>query len=255
MTGAKMEGTPVAAAAVLGRLLPQMTSAVIALSALGYFIGWEEANAYFAALGAPWAVPLLSPLRLLQMSSIIIVPMALTVMLIKWFARGETIARQLRRFAIFAAAVATALLVIGSLAQRWVPPAVGYACSFYGALAYAVTAGSIIGHLLARLSADRLQWSGQHVALLQGFVVVGLIITPIVVGNSRGTADSESGKLPCAQWADYQNTCDWRLVEVIGNSALLMSRGDPGDSATFRVVAMTDIKHIAAPSPKGAGHD
>jgi|HubBroStandDraft_1064217.scaffolds.fasta_scaffold359822_1 hypothetical protein len=81
----------------------------------------------------------------------------------------------------------------------------------------------MIGELIARLSADRLEWAGWHVGLLYTFVTAGLIFAPNLVGESQGSFDRESGKLPCVQWVGYESACDWRLVEVIENSALLIS--------------------------------
>jgi hypothetical protein len=54
------------------RLFPQVVAALVSLSALGYFIGWREASAYYAALGPPWAVSMLPPFALLQLSAPII---------------------------------------------------------------------------------------------------------------------------------------------------------------------------------------
>ena len=51
------------------RLFPQVVAALVSLSALGYYIGWREASAYYAALGAPWAVSMLPSVALLQLSA------------------------------------------------------------------------------------------------------------------------------------------------------------------------------------------
>jgi hypothetical protein len=61
--------------------------------------------------------------------------------------------------------------------------------------------------------------------------------------------DRESGILPHVQ-LDSDLARDWRLVEVIEHSALLMSHGGPQEPAAFRVVAVADLQFIAAPSPK-----
>jgi hypothetical protein len=250
LTEPKIETSPVAAAAALGRVLPRIASAAIALSALGYFIGWREATAYFSALGAPWAAPMLPPLRLLQMSSPIVLPMALSVILsIEWLAKGET-ARQLNQYVGFTAAVAIALFAIEFLPEKWASPVAGYWCALAGAVFYAFTAGLMIGELIARLSEDRLQWSGHHVVLLQSFVLIGFFLAPSAVGDSRGTIDRDLGNLSRVRLEDNEPARDWRLVEVIGDSALLMSRGGSKDLPAFRVVAVTNIKLIAAPSPK-----
>src|SRR5437660_1625725 len=128
-----------------------MASGVIALSALGYLIGWEEARAYFSALGASWAVPMLPPLHLLQMSSPIILPMALSVLLsIERLAQGETTTRKLSRAAVINGVVVIALFAIELLPEKWVSPVVGYWCSFVGAIFYAIMAGQMIALLIAQ---------------------------------------------------------------------------------------------------------
>jgi hypothetical protein len=58
------------------------------------------------------------------------------------------------------------------------------------------------------------------------------------------------GKLPRVQFEGNEPARDWRLVEVIEDSALLMSRGGRQDPAMFRVVATADIKVITEPFPK-----
>jgi len=176
----------------------------------------------------------------------------LTVILsIEWLANGQTTANQLRRYAAVTAGVGIALFAIELLPERWVSPIVGLWCALIGALIYASGAGFIIGQLIAQLSADRLEWSGHHITLLQVFIFGGLIYTPSQVGHARGEIDRESASpLPRVQLEGSEPARDWRLVEVIGNSALLMSRGGSKDPPAFRVVAMADIKLIAAPSPK-----
>jgi hypothetical protein len=232
--------SPVAAVVAVGRLLPQMASAAIAASALGYFVGWQEASSYFSELGAPWAVPMLSPLRLLQMSASIVVPMAFFAFIsVDWLVKGRTSAQQLSRLARFTV-----------ISEKWLSPRAVYWCSTFGALAFAISAGWTIGELIARLSADRLEWSGRHVGLLYVLVLFGFFYAPTQVGDARGWFDRKSAALPCAQWVGYEATCDWRLVEVIGSSALLMCRGAPEGSPAFRVVAMTDITVAEPPAKK-----
>jgi hypothetical protein len=95
LTEPKQDPSPAAAVVAFGRLLPQTASAAIAVSALGYFIGWREASSY-SALGAPWAVSMLSPLRLLQMSASIVLPMALfAFMSVEWLVKDMTSTRAL----------------------------------------------------------------------------------------------------------------------------------------------------------------
>ena len=55
--------------ASLWSTLPKAISLVVSLSALGYFIGWRESNAFYEAAGAPWAAMSVPPAALLQQSS------------------------------------------------------------------------------------------------------------------------------------------------------------------------------------------
>jgi hypothetical protein len=250
LTEPKTEASPIVAAATLGRALLQIASAAIALYALGYFIGWAEAEAYFSQLGASWAVSLLPPLRLLQKSAPVVIPMALCVILsIEWLAKSETAGRQkLGLFSFLTPITAFALFIVAGVLGRMPGRAIaGYWCVFAGAVLFACYAGLLIGQLIARLSTThRLLWSGYHIWLLRVVALFGLVVAPFFVGDSQAKIDRESGELPSVQLED-DHTREWHLVDVTEDSALLMSgRGGPQEPAVFRVVALTDIKLIAA---------
>lgn len=59
------------AASVVYGLLPQIAGMVVGLSALGYFAGWKAASAYYAELGAPWALSLLSSAKIMPKSIVL----------------------------------------------------------------------------------------------------------------------------------------------------------------------------------------
>jgi hypothetical protein len=64
-----------------------MASGALVLSILGYISGWTEARSYFETLGALWAASMLSPLRLLQLSTDLISATAFTAIVsIRWAA-------------------------------------------------------------------------------------------------------------------------------------------------------------------------
>ena len=48
--------------------LPQLGALVLGIAAIGYFVGWRVASAYYREFGAEWVVSLLSPSELLQES-------------------------------------------------------------------------------------------------------------------------------------------------------------------------------------------
>jgi hypothetical protein len=88
----------------------QMASGALVLSILGYISGWTEARSYFETLGALWAASMLSPLRLLQLSTDLISATAFTAIVsIRWAA---TDAKNAMR-------VANASCTCYSLGSRW----------------------------------------------------------------------------------------------------------------------------------------
>ena len=49
-------------------VVPHLAGAVMGIVAIGYFVGWKTASAYYDAFGAEWVTSLLSPSELLQRS-------------------------------------------------------------------------------------------------------------------------------------------------------------------------------------------
>jgi hypothetical protein len=227
-----------------------MASGALVLSILGYISGWTEARSYFETLGALWAASMLSPLRLLQLSTDLISATAFTAIVsIRWAATDAKNAMRVANASLYGLFVGFALGAIPSLPGNWLPAGTGYRVTHAASVILAADIGLMVGPFARSLSSSGLKWSGLHVGLLVTFFVIGLLIAPAEHGYARALRDEKLEQLPRVQLGTDDGR-DWRLLEVIDHSALLMSRGASHDRAAFRVIAITDVKVIAAAPTK-----
>jgi hypothetical protein len=107
----------------MARLFPQVVAALVSLSALGYYIGWREASAYYGALGAPWAVSMLPSFTLLELSSDIALFIGISAYVgFNNLATGHVSAKGLGRWASISLIVAFVLYFATLILAKWLSP-------------------------------------------------------------------------------------------------------------------------------------
>jgi hypothetical protein len=221
-----------------------LVTALISLSALGYFIGWRQASAYYEALRAPWAASMLQPISLLQLSASSAVFIGISAFAaFTNLATGSTSQKGLDRLCVVLIIVAVALL-FGRM-TNWLSPKNAYAAATIGVLAYEAAAGITGAQLLARLSLSGWRLNVGHFGLLYFVVWCGLLTAPDQFGRARAEydLDANASPLPAVALPDSPNPT-WRLVHIADGKALLVSLGKKPHDSIFRIVEATDLLQI-----------
>jgi hypothetical protein len=180
------------------RLFPQVVAALISLSALGYFIGWREATGYYNALGAPWAVSMLPPFVLLQLSSTVAVLIGISGFLgFTQVATGSMSVSTLGKVSriiiwVGMAAIFAKALLLDTL----LPAVVTYYAALVVAWAYGAAAGLIIGELLGRLKlSDWGEMKPTHLGSVSMGIVIGLFMVPHYLGQAHAAYDLDCDQI------------------------------------------------------------
>lgn len=238
------------AAGEVGALLPRLASVGIGLSFVAYFVGWREAEAYFSTVGAPWVISLIGASRFLYLSG----PLVGGVLLCAFFsvhALGtETVGvKGLWRCSIGAFLLATLLIVFKVLVP---PTAFSPRGLWYLALAagfcFAIGAGGVVGLVVGRLKESEMRWTVSHAYMIYIAVFAGLYTMPALMGSARARHDlaSMEDRLPAVRLLSSTTYENWRLVEAVNESALLIDRQAVSGRPLFRIVKMTEISSVNA---------
>lgn len=223
------------------RLLPQVVAALVSLSALGYFIGWGEASVYYATLGAPWAISMLPPFALLQLSASIILMMVMFGFVA--FMIG---------IPVKALGWITAVILFAALALLFVPPGrlstdKVYVAAEIGGYLYAAAAGLAIVELVGLLKLANWSFQKRHFHLVYIAILFGLFVAPQQLGRARAEyhLDPSSTALPAVDLPGSPTDLKWRLVHIIDGRALLISPAKERQNSAFRVIEAKDLPSIA----------
>jgi hypothetical protein len=224
-------------------------AALLSLSALGYFIGWRESQAYYTALGATWAATSVPPLVLLQLSATTIVAMAAAAFFSLVLVLDQSVS--LRKISWFCAAClgVAAILLIASQGTLGDPsPSGAHVLASVGSLFYALSAGATLSELIGHTRQSRQKLSSGHLWLVYWFVLPGLFWAPDRLGQARALRDAEpsSSSLPVVELDGSGSQDQWRLVQLFEDKALLMALADKAHNRRFRFVEAKDVKAFGA---------
>jgi drug/metabolite transporter (DMT)-like permease len=242
------EQTPSSLGARL-ELLPRAMAAILSLSALGYFIGWQEANAYYRALGAAWATDTVPPLELLQLSASTIVAIALATFFSLVLLLDEKVS--LRKLGWLCAAFLGIAGICLSSSQGLFgdpSPSNAHALAAAGSVLFAVSAGATLSQLIGYVRQSNQKISSGHLWLVYWFVLPGLFWAPDRLGQARALRDSEpsSSSLPVVEIQGSSKPGEWRLVQLVEDKALLMTFADEGPKRLFKFVEAKDVKAFSS---------
>ena len=230
-------------------IVPKAMTALLSMSALGYFIGWREAHAYYTALGAGWAASNVPSLALLQLSThtlvavataaffslVLILDRAVSLQKISWFCAG-------------------CLLIAGVFlfASQWPlgdqSPSSAHILASIGSLFCALSAGATLSELIGRTRESRQTLSSGHLWLVYWFILPGLFWAPDRLGQARAMRDVESSSthLPIVQIEGQASLDQWRLVQLMGDKALLVSFADKAHNRRFKFIEVKDVKAFSS---------
>jgi hypothetical protein len=247
----------------VGNLLPKSTGLFVALSGIAYFSGWRQRAAYYEKLGAPWITASLSRFSFIEVSAGMLFLTAI-------FAYGTlfnlaTSKRDPNKVfwgGSVTLIVAFALQFVSiCLPKDWVAPSALWGLHMaYAGLVY-VAAGVLLGEAIAKFRDQKLRWSPGIAEVIYTVVTYSLYMTPADVGRARAEFHMAAPErnLPAATVINSVLAENWRLVEVLGQMALLADFSKGQSQPIFRVVLLKDISGIrppaqinAEPSPQAA---
>ncbi|MEL4241587.1 hypothetical protein [Shewanella xiamenensis] len=226
-------------------LLSRVIAAILSLSALGYFVGWREANSYYTALGAVWATASVPPLALLQLSASTIVTLAAATFFSLILLLDHKLSPQnLSRLCLACIVIGVILLVVSQGLQGYVPPSSAHILATVGSQLFAISAGLTLSELIGHIRLSSQPISSTHLWLIYWFVICGLFWAPDRLGEARALRDAEhlSSPLPIVELDASLQPSDWRLVQLVGDKAILMMLAEEAQNRRFRIIEVNEVK-------------
>jgi hypothetical protein len=232
----------------LWELVPKAVSTIVSLSALGYFIGWRETQAYYTAIGAGWAAASVPPLTLLQKSANTIVAMAFGAFISLVLLSDNKISTRKLSWAcalFFLASAACLLASQGTFGE--LPSTAAYSFASVGSLLCAVAAGVTLAEWYGHARASQASISSGHLWLVYWIVLPGLFWAPDRLGQAQSLRDMDvtHSPLPIVLIDPTQSAGTWRLVQLLQDKALLVKLDTKEINRQFKVVEAKDIQSIA----------
>jgi hypothetical protein len=237
----------------LASAIPQGTSFFVGITAIAYFCGWREASAYYTTLGAPWMISNLPSFAFLSLSG----PMMITIAIAAFLSMeqvaflggtGKGIGR-----------VALGFVLLGILtpqfaemfAERFTEQGIWTLHRISAYLTY-FSAGLFVGQAAAEMRNSNLKWSRSVINPIYFLVYYGLFQAPTTLGNAHGHYDllPSSTELSVVPMKDENGSPNWRLVNVIGTSALILKPSTVKDGHVLRLIETKEIPAIWAPGRK-----
>ena len=228
-------------------LLPGAVTAIVFLSALGYFIGWREAHAYYTALGVTWATTAVPPLTLLQLSANTIVAIATASFLSLVLLIDDKVStRTLSWICAVAIGLAGVVLALSQGLFGGLSPSKSYALASVGSTLCAIAAGITLSELIGHVRQSNRKISSGHLWLVYWFVLPGLFWAPDRLGQARALRDSDAAvsALPIVAFESTSTPGEWRLVHLIEGKGLVMLVADNAHKRLFKIVEAKDVKTI-----------
>ena len=228
--------------------LPQLGGAIIALTGLGYIIGWTSANAYFAEFGAAWIVSELSPSRLLLQGAGLVSAIAVGFFIGLSYSHVANAAYRLDR-------VATTLTIVASIGaglvmlvfDRWFDSSTLYYSSVSAGLSLALAAGLTAASLVLSYRDSRYAWKDWHIAF--GYVVFtwGALYAPQHLAGATGRRDADPHQSPLPRVTiGAEPHGDMRLLTTLERELVIVEMDSTTRVNHIRLVSPTDTVRIEA---------
>jgi hypothetical protein len=237
----------------LWEFVPKAINIIVSLSALGYFSGWRESQAYYASIGASWAASSVPPLTLLQLSANTIAAVffggffSLTLLI-----DNKIEIRKLSWACAFLLFVASSCLVTSQGFFGQLSSTAAYLFAYVGSLLCAVTAGVTLTELYGHSRASQNRISVDHLWLIYWVVLPGLFWAPDRLGQAQSLRDMDAthSPLPIVSFESTLNSENWRLVQLLQDKAILVQLDTVSSNRKFKVIEIKDIKSISFSSGK-----
>lgn len=239
----------ISSAAEIAKTVPKIASALLSLSALGIFVGWRDASAYFNAIGAPWAAQGLSATTLLQSSSGPIAIFAIIAYLsVTYLANSIATTRNINRATLISLILSFVFFLPTLYNPIGISSKLVYGFATAAALLIFVSAGLTFAELIAHFRDTGSKFRPSHLWLVYWVVFYGLLQAPERIGQARAEyhLDVKSEALPIVVRLGTPPSEVWRLVYLTDGKALLMLVSQKREKTIFRIVEAKDILSISS---------
>ena len=221
---------------------------LIATPALAYVMGWRQASAYYADLGAPWFVSMLTPSQLLQSSGWIAPAICFVAMTTLQIYSNISPSERVLQWINFGMAVAVILAGAADVYATTDHANISkLLIHFVGACTFAACAGLAFAEMTYRVTLSK-TWSWSHTFLMYMVLIWGVWTAPQRLGSDRAQSDlSVLSHLPRVYLPDQNQSETFALVDTAGENALLLNRTANSRTHTFKLVKVFEIQSIIPP--------
>lgn len=234
------------AASTLGKTISQAAGAIAGVTVLMLICGYMTLQSYFAELGASWALHLVSPSQLVQLSigavfALIVFSLTLFYGYAKYFVTSRTLMVITLAGAVVIFVIEPSLPKLRALVPASVFPevllAMGLICMMLASCSLVATIGGLI--------LTKLEWKFWHFMVLSLGAFLGLYFAPIMFGTSRAIRDTGmESRLPRISGLKADPARHWVLVMPVGNLYLVMSREMQLDDRFFQLLTAAEVAEI-----------
>ena len=228
--------------ASFSEMLARAAGALVGLSALAYFVGYEIESNYLSQVGARWALGMFSTSELVQKGLVIIIPAGLTLFLsIVQLFETDGAARKLGKIDITLNIISVMLLIGAFVSSKYFEnPKFDYTLSLLAGMLFAAAAGFTLGELIGRLDESKRIWDDYHFYLIFCFYFSAGIMAPHLMGKSSAKLDIDPSTtaLPLVA-VDGEEAGKWRLMRIIGDKYFLVVMVENPSSRKFRLVPIS----------------
>ncbi|WP_156116636.1 hypothetical protein [Massilia sp. 9096] len=224
------------------------------MTGFAYYSGWREADAYYSTLGAQWVVSSLPPFAFLVLSAGTIT----TILMCSFIALQLISTKKVSgRFVAFAGLAIVLLALVSQFSYKLLParfntPATAWEFEQAHASLLAVAAGIFLAEAVSKFQRAKQEWSHAVVYTMYLALLYGLDQGPADHGRDRARyyLSTSCEDLPIAV-TNESVQMKWRLIDLVGQNALLIQIPITGKHPIFRMIQTKDIIELqTSPSEK-----
>lgn len=216
----------------------RLSGAAFILTAISWFYGWRYSEAYFTRIGASWVLTTLSTGSLVQHGAAPIITVAVAAyLLVDGIVHHGWKNATFRRWPIL---LVVSIFVLGIVLENFytVPGLLIQAMAMYASLSLV---GWCIVLLALEYSNNGAKLTTKALTMIYFVLYLGLYQGPAIIGRLKADIDFKTEGLPKVGVLRANPAETWRLVEMIGERALIHSGGTPRAAARFRLVELKEI--------------
>ena len=232
------------------RVLAQIFGLIVSLAPIAYFVGLIKSQAYYTAIGSPWASDLLTPLQIASSSWGLMFALVCLSAISIWAILERLINHSsAASWAAVTCVTATLLMSVPFFSNYQLSPLSGASVHLMlPALLMLISAGISVGEIFILIQKNSFTFSGKALFIAISIAIIGLFFAPQKWGEYKGRLVIEDQeRLPKVSLNNQFSKGEWRLVGAVGDSMLLISAASqPKVDPTFKLTSPSDIDHISS---------